>query len=140
MRSGLAWSVATLPIVLLMPPAAPSALAAAEPMSGLFRYMADAARFQECLTGRSVAVAMEADHPALEAAYLAARAEPGASVLVKVEGRFAERPKMEGDGNEAMLVVDRFLGIEEGKNCPMADADLRKTPTGGWRRSPARRW
>jgi hypothetical protein len=49
-------------------------------------------------------VATEADYPALEAAYVAARAEPGAPVLVKVEGRVTERPKPKGDGSEAMLV------------------------------------
>ena len=127
MRLRHARFVILLPIVLAASPGVPPALAAGEPMSGLFRYMADAARFQECLTGRSVPVATEADYPALEAAYVAARAEPGAPVLVKVAGRVTERPKPKGDGNEAMLVVDRFLGIEKGRNCPMADADLRNT-------------
>jgi len=37
----------------------------------MFRYLADAAQFEECLTGRSYPVAMEGDYLALERAYLA---------------------------------------------------------------------
>ena len=41
-------------------------------MTGMFRYMADAALFTECLTEASFPVAQENDYLALERAYLAA--------------------------------------------------------------------
>ena len=47
-------------------------------MNGEVIYMADAMVFQECLTGRTYPVAMEADYLPLEQAYLANRSAPGA--------------------------------------------------------------
>jgi hypothetical protein len=50
-------------------------------LHGMFTYLADAARFEECLTGRSYPVAQEHDYPALEVEYLTlAKFAPGAPV------------------------------------------------------------
>ncbi len=87
------------------------------PLAGLFRYMADAARFTECFTGTSFPVAQEKDYLALERAYLAAR-NPGAPLYVTLAGHLAERPPMEGEGLETVLVVDRFDTISDRSRCP----------------------
>lgn len=86
-------------------------------ISGMYRYMADAALFVECRTGRRLAVAFEADSIALERAYLEAQDSAGEELLTTVEGRIAQRPPMEGDGTRPTLVVDHFIGIWPGDTC-----------------------
>ena len=91
------------------------------PLHGLFRYLADAATFEECLTGRSYPVAMEADYLALERAYLALpRAEPGAPVLATIDGEIAQRPPMEGNGTVPTVVVQRYVAVAPGQSCERA--------------------
>lgn len=65
-------------------------------LRGEYRQLADAAIFEECLTGLKLDVAPEADHAALEAAYAKTRTEPGQRVLVNIEGRIVRRPAMAG--------------------------------------------
>jgi copper homeostasis protein (lipoprotein) len=86
-------------------------------MRGMYVYMADAALFTECETGKRYPVAFEGDSVSLEWAYLEARRQPGEEVLISVEGHFAERPAMEGNGTEESLVVDRFIGVWPGESC-----------------------
>lgn len=102
-----------------LPPLEPHLL-----MTGMYRYMADAAVFVECRTGRRLAVAFEADSISLERAYLEARELPGEALLITVEGRIAARPAMEGDGTTPSLVVDRFVGIWPGDTCDLRSACL----------------
>ena len=87
-------------------------------MSGMFTYLADAAGFSECLTGRSLPVAMEGGYLELERAYLAARAGPGQAMMALVEGRIALRDPMEGPAPVPTLVVDRLLRLAPGEQCP----------------------
>ena len=86
-------------------------------MRGMYRYMADAALFEECLSGRRFQVAQEADNIALEKAYLDARQEPGEPLLVSLQGRIAERPAMEGDAPVLTVVPERFFGVWPGETC-----------------------
>lgn len=86
-------------------------------MQGMFSYMADAALFTECTTGRSLPVAMEGAYIDLERAYLAARGEPGQPLMTLVEGSIAMRPPMEGPAPVATLLVDRFLRLAPGEQC-----------------------
>ena len=86
-------------------------------MRGMFTYMADAALFAECMTGRTLPVAMEGGYPELERAYGATRAAPGQPVMALVGGRMAMRPPMEGPVPVATLVVDRFLRMAPGEQC-----------------------
>ena len=86
-------------------------------MRGMYRYMADAALFEECLSGRRFQVAQEADNIALERAYLEARQEPGEPLLVSLQGRIAERPAMEGDAQVLTVVPERFFGVWPGETC-----------------------
>ncbi len=98
-------------------------------LRGMYAYMADAGIFTECLTGRRLPVATEADNRALEAAYGAARGEPGQPVLVTLEGTIAARMPMEGPGPVPTLVPERFVGAFPGESCGarFATADLRDT-------------
>jgi copper homeostasis protein (lipoprotein) len=79
--------------------------------------MADAARYVDCLTGQNVPVAMTADYLALERAYLAARPEPGAPLLVTFEGHVDMLPGIEGDTLDETLVVDAFDRVWPGEGC-----------------------
>jgi uncharacterized lipoprotein YbaY/heat shock protein HslJ/uncharacterized lipoprotein NlpE involved in copper resistance len=89
---------------------------------GEFVYFADAAVFTECRTGLRFPVAMEGDYLALERAYLDARPEPMAPVVVTVKGDIDMREGMEG-GLRQILQVDRFDGVWPGLTCERAQAD-----------------
>jgi copper homeostasis protein (lipoprotein) len=86
-------------------------------MRGMYRYFADAGQFTECLTGRKWFVAQEKDNAALEASYTQARLTAGEELLVSVEGQPVMRPRIEGKGTQATLVVDKFIGIWPGETC-----------------------
>jgi copper homeostasis protein (lipoprotein) len=86
-------------------------------MRGMYRYMADAGLFTECLTGRTLPVAQVGDNAALESAYAKTRRHAGEELLVNLEGRIAPRPKMEGEGTQPSLVVDRFIGVWPDETC-----------------------
>src|SRR6056297_560224 len=102
-------------------------------MHGMFRYLADAARFEVCYTGRSYPVAMEGDYLALERAYVAAdKRAPGAPLMASFQGRITERPAMEGDQLIPTVVVERFVGLFPSQTCEraMSEASL---PSTYWR-------
>jgi heat shock protein HslJ len=98
-------------------------------LRGMFLYFADAARFTECVSGRSWPVAMEGDFVALQRAYLDARQAPQTPVMARIEARIAQRPRMEGEGTQAAVVVDRFVSVHPGEGCdrPATEATLRNT-------------
>jgi heat shock protein HslJ/uncharacterized lipoprotein NlpE involved in copper resistance len=91
-------------------------------LGGEFTYMADAAGFTECMTGLRYPVAMEGDFVQLERAYLAAVSQPGAPLYVTFEGSLLDRPRMEGEGTERTVVVDRFVNVWPGERCERARA------------------
>jgi copper homeostasis protein (lipoprotein) len=86
-------------------------------MRGMYRYFADAGVFTECLTRRKWPIAQEKDNAALESAYAKARLTPGEELLVNVEGQVAVWPKIEGQGAQPTLVVERFGGVWPGETC-----------------------
>ncbi len=88
-----------------------------EVMRGMYFYMADAALFTECETGKSFPVAMEGANRVLEEAYLKARQNPGEALLVTLEGRIVERMPMEGPGPVPTLLPDKFLDISTSESC-----------------------
>lgn len=100
--------------------AAPPAVSTA-PITGMFRYLADAARITLCADGRSLPVAMEGDFRALESAYRAARVQPGQALLVVVQGHVVQRPAAEWRRPpELTLVVDRFEQVRPRETCGQA--------------------
>jgi uncharacterized lipoprotein YbaY/heat shock protein HslJ len=86
-------------------------------LEGMFRYMADAAIFRDCRTGKEFPVAMESHYIDLERAYLKARQEPGSEIMVRLRGRYLERPAMEGNLKEVKLIIDRVQEIHPGESC-----------------------
>jgi copper homeostasis protein (lipoprotein) len=103
-------------------------------MRGMFRYMADAADFAECTSGRTLPVAMEGAYVDLERAYTATPREgsPPVPVMALLEGRVAMLPPMEGPGPVPTLVVERFLRLVPGEDCPPRYATASLTGT-HWR-------
>jgi copper homeostasis protein (lipoprotein) len=85
-------------------------------MRGMYRYMADAALFEECITGWRLPVSMEGDNLALERGYAEAQANPGEPILVNLIGRIAPRPAMDGDGTVRALVPVRFVNAWPGES------------------------
>lgn len=87
-------------------------------LRGMFSYQADAAQIILCADGRRVPVAMEADYPALEAAYLKVRTRPGEPLLVNLDGALMPRPSPEpGQAAQTTLLVERFVGIWPKQRC-----------------------
>jgi heat shock protein HslJ len=90
-------------------------------LHGMFTYLADAARFEECLTGRSYPVAQERDYFALAREYLTlARSAPGVPVLASFDGALEQRPRMAGEGTEQAVIVRRITGLWPGQSCDRA--------------------
>jgi copper homeostasis protein (lipoprotein) len=85
-------------------------------MRGMFRYMADAAMFEECLTRRKLPVIMAGDYLALERKYTSTRREPGGPVLATLDGRIVERAGMEGPPRPSLL-VERYSGLWPRETC-----------------------
>jgi len=117
-----------------VPPAAPASRAEDAPdepgmeLEGMFRYMADAALFRDCRTGKSYPVAMESAYIELERAYLNSGIEGGSEILVRLRGRYLERPSMEGNNNKISLIVDKLEEIDPEKTCaPTVHAELQNT-------------
>jgi copper homeostasis protein (lipoprotein) len=97
-------------------------------LGGMMIYMADAAIFRECMTGRSYPIAQEADYLALERAYLADAPAGGRELYVHVEGDLVMRPAMEGPDRRA-LVVKRFIKTRPGITCERQRANAGLTNT-----------
>jgi len=87
-------------------------------VSGMYSYLADSGRLEECTTGRTFPVAMTGDNAALERAYLEARSQPGEKLRVTLEARVALLPPMEGAGLVPTVEPLRFIGVDGGEPCP----------------------
>ncbi len=86
-------------------------------LRGSYLYVADAATFTECRTGRRFAVLPGSGAHAAERAYLAGRGAPGEPLLVEIEGRLTEAVVMEGAPQPA-VEVKRFLRPLPEPACP----------------------
>lgn len=84
---------------------------------GNFRYLADAARFQDCTAGLNLPVLMEGDYVAAERAYGGASHEPAGPLLIEVEGRIVQRPGPVG-GPGDYLLIEKFVSALPGDDCP----------------------
>ena len=108
------------------------------PLTGTYVYMADAATFLECSTGRRFPVAQEGASRELESSYMKVRPSAGAATMVEVEGRLTSRSKAEGAGNQQTLVVDKIVRWMPKDRCaprfasaPLSDTQWRLTHLGG---------
>lgn len=84
---------------------------------GYFSYFADAAMFVDCQTNEKYPVAMEGDYISLEKKYLELSVTDGQKILVKVNGKFIERDKIEGEGKRKFLIVNKFIEILPNQTC-----------------------
>jgi copper homeostasis protein (lipoprotein) len=107
------------------------------PMKGAYTSLADTATFLECSTGQRWPVAQEGVNRELESAYAKMRPAPGAAVLVEVDGLATGRPRMEGQGPQTTLVVERIRRVLPKESCaprfasaPLADTLWRLTHLG----------
>lgn len=99
-------------------------------LHGMFRYMADAASFEECLTGRSYPVAMEGDYLALERAYMSSTAGgTGTPIMASFDGGIADRPAMEGERLTPTVIVTRFVNLWPDGRCERAMSRASLTET-----------
>jgi len=89
-------------------------------LRGMYFYLADAASFRECLSGRRWPVRIEGAHLALERAYLA-QGEGGRWVLATLDGRFVMHEPEPGQPPREAIVVERFDRLWPGEACA-ADA------------------
>ena len=92
-------------------------------LAGEMTYFADSARFTECLTDRSYAIAAGPEALKLERVYLKDVRSPGAPLYVSIEGTLTSRSGMEGDRLVPTLVVDRFINTWPNQACARAKAD-----------------
>lgn len=83
-------------------------------MRGMYFYMADAASFTDCATGKKMSVANNAQ---LERDYAAARGNDTKPVLLTVNGHFTLEANPDSVEKVKMLVPDRDARFEAGKNC-----------------------
>jgi copper homeostasis protein (lipoprotein) len=86
-------------------------------LKGYFSYFADAAIFLDCQTNEKYPVAMEGDYISLEKKYLELSVTDGQKILVKVNGKFIEREKIEGEGKRKFLIVNKFIEILSNQTC-----------------------
>jgi heat shock protein HslJ len=98
-------------------------------LGGEMTYMADAARFTECQTGRSYPIAQEGDFVKMQRAYQATAKEPGARLYVTFDGSITNRPKMDGEGTERTVVANRSINAWPNERCERAMANPSLTNT-----------
>ncbi|MGM0637687.1 MAG: YbaY family lipoprotein [Pseudomonadota bacterium] len=87
-------------------------------MTGMYRYLADAGRFKECLTGLDLPVASEGDNRALQEAYLEAQERPGEPSRAGMHGQIVRRMPMEGPGPVLTVIPERFMDVSPELSCP----------------------
>jgi copper homeostasis protein (lipoprotein) len=87
-------------------------------LTGMYTYMADAAVFEDCATGKRYPVLIEMEHIEVERGYLELRESPGKPLLLT--GRFAivERPPEPGMPPREHLRVLEFGEFTPGEGCP----------------------
>lgn len=86
------------------------------PMTGEYTYLADAAIFKECHSGKIYPVAENAE---LQKAYLAARGESQniQPVLLQLKAHFARQPQPDSDRQQQVLIADSAFTFLPGKSC-----------------------
>lgn len=83
-------------------------------MRGMYFYMADAAIFTDCATGKKVNVANNAQ---LERDYAVARGNDSKPVLLTVDGHFTLEPNPDSGEMVKTLMADKDAKFHAGKDC-----------------------
>lgn len=98
-------------------------------LTGMYRHFADSGVFTPCGTRHRLPVAQEGENAKLEAAYGRVADVPRGDVLAELEGRIAMRPKMEGQGQQPTLIVERVGELSPGESCGAPPATVRLEDT-----------
>jgi len=93
-------------------------------MEGMYKTMADAGMFKDCITGKYYPVSFEGDNVALEKAYLKETNGTGSYIKVEVKAKVLKRPKMEGDSEEDTLLIEQFIRLESDADCTEQHASV----------------
>lgn len=101
-------------------PARPLSPSGTMSLMGTYSHVGAIGTFQDCTTGERWRVAHEGDNGALERAYLESKVSLGSPLLVTVEGGIDLRPRLDGPGEETMLIVARFVETRPDEGCPNA--------------------
>ena len=97
-------------------------------LRGMFRYLADAPQFRDCTSGTLFPVAMAGPYIELERTYLNSGIEPGGPLMIELQGHVLERPVVDSNTNEIMLMIDSFQVISNPVDCaPAISAGLPDT-------------
>ncbi len=97
-------------------------------LTGMYRYMADAAIFRDCRNNKTYPVSMEGGYIELERAYLDSGVSAGDEVMIKLRGRLLERPGMEENTSKVSLIVDSLEKLVPDETCaPSVHAELSGT-------------
>jgi len=98
-------------------------------LTGIYRYMADAALFKECVTGIQYPVAFEKDYIALERSYLRTIGVVGDGIKIKIDAEIALRDAVDNKGKKPTIVVKKFIEMlpREVCNNPHSKASLQNT-------------
>ncbi|HEX6018578.1 MAG TPA: META domain-containing protein [Burkholderiaceae bacterium] len=99
-----------------------AAMGDARRLRGLYRYLADAASFFDCTSGDQFPVLDGGAGVALQRAYLAARATPGAPMLATIDARIVARAPADGGAPRPALEVERFVAIAPQAQCEVIAA------------------
>jgi uncharacterized lipoprotein NlpE involved in copper resistance len=99
-------------------PSRPASPSGTMSLHGAYWRVGDAGTFRDCTTNGQWRVANEGDNQALEQAYVESGVQPGAPLVVTVEGGIDYRPRPDGSGREVMLVIARFVQLGPGDVCP----------------------
>lgn len=89
----------------------------------------DGARFEECLTGRSYAIAPGPEAARLRRACQDAVRQPGARLYVSFEGTLTQDVALEGGDPVPTVSVQRFINTWPTQSCARARADASLTNT-----------
>lgn len=84
------------------------------PLSGMYKYFADAAVFTDCVTGKTFPVE---NNIALEKGYLKTRKNVGEPVFLTLKGYFDIRPSMEEGQSDKMLIPADDIQFNANKSC-----------------------
>ncbi len=98
-------------------------------LRGLYRYLADAALFRDCLTAQTWPVAQEEASREAEREYVRLRRIPGEELLLTGAGRIEMRPGADGTAARPTLILERVGGFWPREACgsPFNQASLENT-------------
>ncbi len=99
-------------------------------LRGEFRYYADAASFEECVSGHRYPVQMKGDYLEAERKFTARdKTLAKESLYLVVDGRIVNRSVMEGEGDPQSLVIERVVSHSASLKCERAMAAASLTDT-----------